>query len=131
MLDADLSTTWSNFYYVPATANLLAVSSSSPSDWVSLSWESPRQLSGLTAYFTTGGALALPASIEVTYLGGAGRGWAPVTDVKVSWATASNEATTITFGPVRATSVRLTMTSPAPGSAGGFLAIAELSAVTG
>lgn len=131
MLDADLSTTWSNFYYVPATANLLAVSSSSPSDWVSLSWESPRQLSGLTAYFTTGGALALPASIEVTYLGGAGRGWAPATDVKVSWATASNEATTITFGPVRATSVRLTMTSPAPGSAGGFLAIAELSAVTG
>lgn len=56
MLDGNLSTTWSNFYHVPATANLLAVSSSNPSDWVSLSWESPQQLSGLTAYFTTGGA---------------------------------------------------------------------------
>jgi beta-galactosidase len=131
MLDGDLSTTWSNFYSVPATANLLAVSSSNPSDWVSLSWESPQQFSGLTAYFTTGGALALPASIEVTYWDGTGRGWAPAVNVKVSWATASNEATTITFDPVRTSSVRLTMTSPAPGTAGGFLAIAELSAVTG
>jgi len=131
MLDGDLSTTWSNFYSVPATANLLAVSSSNPSDWVSLSWQSPQQLSGLTAYFTTGGALALPASIEVTYAGGTGRGWEPAANVKVSWATASNKATTITFDPVRTSSVRLTMTSPAPGTAGGFLAIAELSAVTG
>jgi beta-galactosidase len=131
MLDGNLSTTWSNFYSVPATANLLAVSSSNPSDWVSLSWESPQRLSGLTAYFTTGGALALPAAVEVTYAGGTGRGWVPAANVKVSWAAASNKATTITFDPVLASSVRLTMTSPAPGTAGGFLAIAELSAVTG
>jgi beta-galactosidase len=131
MLDGNLSTTWSNYYYVFATANLLAVSSSNPSDWVSLSWQSPQQLSGLTAYFTTGGALALPASIEVTYADGHGHGWKPAANVKVSWATASNEATTITFDPVRTSSVRLTMTSPAPGTAGGFFAIAELGAVTG
>jgi hypothetical protein len=74
---------------------------------------------------------ALPASIEVTYADGTGRGWTPAGAVGVCWATASNEATTITFDPVRAVAVRLTTTSPALGTAGGFLAIAELSAATG
>jgi beta-galactosidase len=43
----------------------------------------------------------------------------------------TSEATTISFDPVRTSSVRLTMTSPAPGTADGFLAIAELGATTG
>jgi beta-galactosidase len=44
----------------------------------------------------------------------------------ISWATASNQPTTLTFGPVRSSQVRLDMTSSAPGTAAGFLQIAEL-----
>jgi beta-galactosidase len=125
MLDGNLSTGWSNYYDVPKTANLLAVSSSNPSDWVSLTWPSPRQIDKLTAYFTTGGALALPASATVTYWEG-GR-LVPVRNLNISWASASNEPTTFSFDPVTTTSLRLTMTSQAPNTAAGFLAIAELS----
>jgi beta-galactosidase len=53
----------------------------------------------------------------------------PVSNLKVDWATTSNELTTFTFDPVRTTSVRLTMTSPAPNTASGFLMIASLQAV--
>ena len=127
MLDGNLSTGWSNYYDVPKTANLLAVSSSNPSDWVSLTWSSPQALGQLDAYFTTGGPLDLPASAEVSYWNG--HALVPVSNLKVDWATASNELTTFTFDPVRTTSVRLTMTSPAPNSASGFLMIASLQGV--
>jgi beta-galactosidase len=127
MLDGNLSTGWSNYYDVPKTANLLAVSSSNPSDWVSLTWSSPQAFGQLDAYFTTGGPLDRPASAEVSYWNG--HTLVPVSNLKVDWATASNELTTLTFDPVRTTSVRLTMTSPAPNTAGGFLTIASLQAV--
>lgn len=60
-----------------------------------------------------------------------GHALVPVRNLKIVWATASNEATTLTFDPVRARTVRLTMTSRAPGSASGFLQIAELQVNTG
>jgi beta-galactosidase len=129
MLDGDLSTAWSNYYDVPETANLLAVSSSNPGDWVSLTWATPQPLSGLTVTFTTGGALARPASVAVSYWDG--RSLVPVDHLSVDWAAASNQATTITFGSVTTTQVRLTMTSAAPNTSGGFLSIAELAAVSG
>jgi beta-galactosidase len=129
MLDGNLSTAWSNYYDVPETANLLAVSSSNPGDWVSLTWTTPQPLSGLTVTFTTGGALALPASVTVSYWDG--RSLVPVHHLAVDWAAASNQATTLTFGPVTTTQVRLTMTSAAPNTSGGFLSIAGLAAVTG
>ena len=124
MLDGDLSTGWSNYYSVPKTANLLAVSSSNPSDWVSLTWSSTQTLGQVDAYFTTGGALTLPASAEVSYWNG--HALVPVSNLRINWATGSNELTTITFDAVRTTSVRLTMTSPAPNTGGGFLTIASL-----
>jgi beta-galactosidase len=127
MLDGNISTGWSNYYYAPETANLLAVSSSNPSDWVSLTWSSPQAFGQLDAYFTTGGPLDLPASAEVSYWNG--HALVPVSNLKADWATASNELTTFTFDPVRTTSVRLTMTSPAPNTASGFLMIASLQAV--
>jgi beta-galactosidase len=80
------------------------------------------------ATFTTGGPLSLPASIAVTYWNG--REFVPVRHLKITWATASNQPTTITFDPVRTSQIRLTMTSPSPGTAAGFLQIAELQAVT-
>ena len=124
MLDGDLSTGWSNYYDKSATANLHAVSVSNASDWVSVSWPGPQSFGSVVAYFTTGGPLALPASITVSY-------WdddrfVPVKNPAISWATASNQPTTLTFDPVHSTRVRLDMTSSAPGTAAGFLQIAEL-----
>src|SRR5579875_2921585 len=126
MLDGNLGTAWSNYYDKSATANVKAVSVSHAADWVSLSWAEPQQVGEITAFFTTGGPLALPASITVSYWNG--RALVPVRDLKIAWATASNQATTLTFDPVRTGSVRLTMTSPSPGTAAGFLQIAELQA---
>ena len=120
MLDGNASTYWSNYYVAAKTANLLAVSASDPSDWVSLSWTSPQRLSGLTANFMTGGtngALALPKSVTVSYWDG--RSLVPARNVQVNWATASNDPTTISFDAVRTTQIWLTMTSAAPGTGDG------------
>ncbi|MGH3168085.1 MAG: hypothetical protein ACRDN0_19655, partial [Trebonia sp.] len=129
MLDGNLSTGWSNYYSVPKTANLLAVSSSNPVDWVSLTWSATRAIGQLAAYFTTGGPLALPATAEVSYWNG--HALVPVGHLAIGWATASNELTTFSFDQVRTTSIRITMTSPAPGTGAGFLQIAELQAAGG
>jgi beta-galactosidase len=129
MLDGDASTHWSNYYVAAKTANLLAVSASDPSDWVSLSWTSPQRLSRLTANFVTGGtngALALPKSVAVSYWDG--RRLVPARNVAIEWAAGSNEPTTISFDAVRTTQIRLTMTSAAPGTGGGFTAISTLAA---
>jgi beta-galactosidase len=129
MLDGNPSTGWSNFYDKSGTANLPAVSVSDASDWVSLSWpDSPPRIGSLVATFTTGGPLSLPASIAVACWDG--RELVPVRNLKITWGTASNQPTTITFDPVTTSQVRLTMTSPSPGSAAGFMQIAELRAVT-
>jgi beta-galactosidase len=124
MLDGNLSTGWSNYYDKAQTANVLAVSVSNPSDWVSLAWPQPRAFDSAVAYFTTGGALALPATIAVSYWNG--REFVPVRDLSIDWATASNQPTTLTFDSVRSSQLRLDMTSAAPGTGGGFLMIAEL-----
>ena len=124
MLDGDPSTGWSNFYFKSATANLNAVSVSRASDWVSVAWPNPQTFGTVTAYFTLSASLTLPASISVSYCNG--RAFVPVRNLKINWATASNQPTTLTFDPVRASQVRLDMTSPSPGTSAGFLRIAEL-----
>lgn len=91
---------------------------------MSLTWASPRRLSGLTATFVTGGPLALPASVTVSYWNG--HALVPASHVTVQWASASGQPSAITFDPVTTPVIRLTMTSPAPGTGGGFLAIADL-----
>jgi beta-galactosidase len=126
MLDGDQSTGWSNYYHKAQTANLLAVSVSNPSDWVALSWPQPQSFDSAVAYFTTGGPLALPATIAVSYWDG--REYVPVRNLVIDWATASGQPTTLTFDPVRSTRLRLDMTSAAPGTGAGFLMIAELQA---
>jgi beta-galactosidase len=100
------------------------VSVSNASDWVSVGWPGPQSFGSVVAYFTTGGPLALPASITVSYWDG--HRFVPVRNPAISWATASNQPTTLTFDPVRSSRVRLDMTSSAPGTAAGFLQIAEL-----
>lgn len=126
MLDGDPATGWSNYYAKAATANVLAVSSSDASDWVSLTWRSAQRIGTVTAAFVTGGALALPSAIAVSYWNG--YRFVPVSGLKISWAAASGQPTTLTFDEVSTTRVRLDMTSPSPGTSAGFLRIAELSA---
>lgn len=83
----------------------------------------------MTPYFTVGAGRALPAAIEVSYLRDGH--YVPVRHLKITWATASNRPTTVTFDPVRTTSVRLDLTSRAPGTPEGFLQIAELGTGAG
>ncbi|WP_095984947.1 glycoside hydrolase family 2 TIM barrel-domain containing protein [Cystobacter fuscus] len=125
MLDGNkTSGGWSNFYEKAATALLPAVSQANASDWVSLKWPQARSLDSVTAWFTTGAKRVLPASLVVTYWDG--KGYVPVSHPSISWASASNQPTVISFDPVQTTELRLEMTSPAPGSATGFLQISEL-----
>ncbi len=126
MVDGDPATGWSNYYLKSATPTLNAVSASRPVDWVSLSWPNPRGLSGLTVNFTTGANLALPAKIMISHR--TAHGWVPVNKLGVTWATVSDGPTTITFDAVDTTDIRLTMIGAAPGTAGGFLRISQLTA---
>ncbi|MDN3353781.1 glycoside hydrolase family 2 TIM barrel-domain containing protein [Actinomadura sp. DC4] len=115
---------WSDHYYKAATALLPAFSLARPADWVSVSSPTARTVGTVTPYFTIGSGRALPATITVAYLRD-GR-YVPVRNPKIAWATETNRPTTITFDPVRTTSVRLDLTSRAPGTPDGFLQIAEL-----
>jgi beta-galactosidase len=128
MLDGNLATGWSNFYDKAATANLHAVSVSRRADWVSVSWPGPQAFGSVQASFTTSATLALPASLTVSYWNG--RRFVPVKNLTIDWAAASNQPTILTFDPVRASQVRLEMTSPAPGTAAGFLQIVELQVLS-
>jgi beta-galactosidase len=49
-----------------------------------------------------------------------------VRNLEITLATASNQPSTLAFDPVTTTQIRLTMTSPTPGTASGFLRLAEL-----
>jgi beta-galactosidase len=130
MLNGDTTSGgWSDYYDKSATALLPPVSRARPSDWISVSWPKAQTFGTVKAYFTVGAGRALPAGIEVTYRRG-GR-YVPVGHLRMAWAAGSNQPTTITFDPVRTTSVKLDMRSPAPGTATGFLQIAEVQVVGG
>ncbi|HEX6470118.1 MAG TPA: glycoside hydrolase family 2 TIM barrel-domain containing protein [Streptosporangiaceae bacterium] len=124
MLDGSTSTGWSNFYNKSATALLPAISLAHPAEWVSVAVPAGGPVGRLQAFFTIDGGNAMPASIAVGYWDG--RAFVPVRNLRVDRATASNEATTLTFDPVRTSRIRLDMTSPAPGTSTGFMRIAEL-----
>jgi beta-galactosidase len=128
MLDGDLATGWSNFYNKSGTANLHAVSASPAADWVSVSWPGPQSFGSVQVYFTTSATLALPASLTVSYWDG--HRFVSVNHLTIDWATASNQPTTLTFDLVHSSRVRLDMTGPAPGTAAGFLRIAELQVLS-
>ncbi|MGW0519224.1 glycoside hydrolase family 2 TIM barrel-domain containing protein [Crossiella sp. NPDC003009] len=125
MLDGDPATGWSNRYRKRATALLPEVSRAHPAAWVSVSGLDAGPVGSVAASFITDAAHALPASIGVSYWDG--RAFVPVRDAKITWATESGQPTRITFGPVRTSRIRLDLTSRAPGTAHGFLRIAELA----
>ena len=126
MIDGNPATGWSNYYLKPATATLNAVSESRPVDWVSLSWPQARSVSTIMVNFTTGANLALPAKIMVGYR--TPHGFVPVHNLSINWAAVSGQPTIVTFAAVDTTELRMTMTSPTPGTAAGFLRISNLTA---
>ncbi|HEV8562707.1 MAG TPA: glycoside hydrolase family 2 TIM barrel-domain containing protein [Actinophytocola sp.] len=115
---------WSNFYNKSATALLPAVSAAHEREWVSVSWPTAQSLGTAALLFTIDTARALPAAIDVKYWNG--QAFVPVTNPNISWATASNQPTTITFDPVSTTRLRFDLTSRAPNTRNGFLQITEL-----
>jgi beta-galactosidase len=124
MLDGDPATGWSSFYNKQATALLPAISSAHASEWVSVSLPGPRTIGRVTAFFTIDAGRGLPAGIMVSYWNG--RAFVPVRDPVISWASQSNQPTTITFDSISTSRVRLDMTSRSPNTATGFLQITEL-----
>ena len=92
---------WSNGFSRGATLNLPAVSRAHASDWVSVSWFQPQHFNKLVGYFTTSATRSLPAAVTVTYW--SGTDWVPANNAAVTWATTSNEPSTITFDPVHDT----------------------------
>jgi beta-galactosidase len=118
---------WSSFYVKAATALLPEISKAHPTEWVSLSWSDAQTLRGLRAFFTTDAQRTLPSAVHVTYWNGSA--FVPVAGQQVTWATASNQPSTIAFDAVRTSSVRLKMTTPFPNASNGFFQIAELQAI--
>jgi beta-galactosidase len=125
MLDGDTSTGgWSNYYVKSATALLPAFSLAHAREWVSVAWPQARTLRSVTAYFTVDATHALPAAVTPRYWNGSR--FVAVRHPHVTWATGSDQPTTITFDPVRTSRLRLDLTSRAPDTGTGFLGIAEL-----
>jgi beta-galactosidase len=125
MLDGATTTGgWSNGFTRRATLNLPEVSRAHASDWVSVGWAQPQHFHKLEVYFTTSATRSLPASATVSFWNGTG--WVPVNNAAVTWATASNQPSTITFDPVVATKVKLDMLSQFPAASNGAVQIAEL-----
>jgi beta-galactosidase len=98
MLDRDPSTYWSNRYTKVATQTLNGVSNARPEDWVSVTWAPARRVGSLQASFIVDANDELPATATVYYWTGIGR--APVSNQQVTFASASNAPSTITFRPV-------------------------------
>ncbi|WP_330276108.1 DUF4982 domain-containing protein [Lentzea sp. NBC_00516] len=121
MLDGDPSTYWSNYYLKRATGLLPAVSRAHATDWVSLPVPESGPAGSVQVSFRTDAAHALPASIAVSYWNG--RAFVPVRDAKVEWP--AGKPASITFTPVRSDRIRLDLTSSAPGTTQGFLAVSE------
>jgi beta-galactosidase len=125
MLDGDTATFWSNRYRKDATQTLPVITNSRRSDWVSVAWGTPRSVDEIDASFIVDANDQLPADVVVSYWDG--DRWVPVSGQHVTFASASNAASTITFDPVTTTKLKLDMTSASPRDpVTGNLAISEL-----
>jgi beta-galactosidase len=125
MVDGDLATGWSNFYDKAATALLPAISKAHASEWVSIVRPKAETFGVVRVRFTVDATYALPDAIALSYR--KGNRYLPIKNFHIDWASGSDQQTTITFDAVRSTELRLEMTSPAPGTTGGFLRIVELT----
>jgi len=118
---------WSSQYSKSATALLPAFDLAQPEDWISLAWDAPQAVDTLVPYFRLAPGRTFPASVSVEYWDGSA--FVPAAGQETSWATESEQPTTITFDEVSTTRVRLVMTSAAPGTPDGFVQVTELQAL--
>ncbi|WP_236284313.1 glycoside hydrolase family 2 TIM barrel-domain containing protein [Paenibacillus allorhizoplanae] len=129
MLDGNkTSGGWTNKYSIAATANLPAVNKTRPYEFVQVNWPQLNTFSSIKLYFTTGGTAPttnLPKSLDVQYWDGLH--WVSAGNQNVIWATASNQASAVTFDMVTTTKIRIGMENATPYSANtGGMAITEL-----
>ncbi|MGW7402656.1 glycoside hydrolase family 2 TIM barrel-domain containing protein [Streptomyces sp. NPDC054833] len=124
MLDGDPATGWSNAFTKSATALLPAFSGARPRDWVAVDFGRIRTFDRAEVSFTVDATHSLPASVEVAVWDG--RTYLPVEGARVDWAASSDTPTVITFGPVRGSRIRLTLTSGHPGETPGAVRISRL-----
>ncbi|GAA4324609.1 glycoside hydrolase family 2 TIM barrel-domain containing protein [Streptomyces venetus] len=128
MLDGDPATGWSNGFLKQATALLPAFDGARAEDWVSVDHGRTRGFDRADVSFTVDATHSLPATVEVAVWDG--RGWRDVPDITIDWATASDTPTVITFGAVRGSRIRLTMTSRHPDEAKGAIRVSRLELPT-
>jgi hypothetical protein len=113
MLDGNTSSGgWSNRHSKAATQTLPQFTNSHPEDWVSVAWPSTQQFKQLDVYFTQDASHQLPAAVRVTYWNGLSR--VAVSDQEETFASGSNQPSTVAFYPIGTTQVRLDMTSRTP-----------------
>ncbi len=124
-----ITTGWSNAFRKPATALLPAFDGARKADWVSVTWSGRRRLRRVEVSFTVDATHTLPASIEVSAWNG--HAYGPVRGASITWATASDTPTVITFDPVRTSRLRLDLASRHPGAADGAQRIVALEAGDG
>jgi beta-galactosidase len=129
MLDGDPATGWSNAFNKAATALLPAFNGARAEDWVSVDFGRTRTFDRVEVSFTVGTTHSLPASVEAEVW--EGRRHVPVEGAVIDWATVSDEPTVITFGAVRGSRLRLTLTSNYPGQARGAVRISRLEVPAG
>jgi beta-galactosidase len=129
VLDGDAATGWSNGFAKSATALLPAFSGARAEDWVSVDWGRGRSFDRVEVSFTVDATHSLPAAVAVEVWDR--RRWVPVEGTAVDWATASDTPTVVTFGAVRGSRVRLTLTSSHPGVVQGAVRISKLEAPAG
>ncbi len=129
MLDGDPATGWSNAFTKAATALLPAFSGARAEDWVSVDFGRTRTFDRVEVSFTLSATHGLPASAEAEVWDGIR--YVPVEGAAVDWGTASDEPTVITFGAVRGSRLRLTLTSAYPGETRGAVRISRLEVPAG
>ncbi|WP_329373728.1 DUF4982 domain-containing protein [Streptomyces sp. NBC_00669] len=126
MLDGDPATGWSNAFAKSATALLPAFNGARPADWVSVTWATARRVDTVSVSFTVDATHTLPATVTVSYWDG--DRWTPVKHPAVSWASASDSPTVVSFTAVHTARLRLDLTSAAPGTPAGAQRVSALTA---
>jgi beta-galactosidase len=126
MLDGNTTSGgWSDRYSKGATQTLPEITNSHPEDWVSVGWPNAQRFTQCNVYFTLDANSQLPATVRVSYWNGLS--WVPVTGQQVTFASASDQPSTIVFDPISTTQVKIDMTSRSPNDpVTGNLTISEI-----
>jgi hypothetical protein len=118
LIDGNRSTTWDNGYNASQTVVLNAISASRPYESVQTYWPSEKTFDQVSLYFNTGTVgtsiptAAIPESLNVEYWDGLK--WVSARNQSAQLATASAQESKVTFAPVTASRVRVTIKNATP-----------------